>query len=51
MRDGMTGALNMSAVMEVAKLQGLKKDNLLDFIEFVNEMETEYQIKKNADKK
>lgn len=46
-RDGMSGSLNYTVLIEIAKLNGIKDDVLTDFIDFVNEMELQIAIKKS----
>ena len=48
-RDGMSGALNLSVLLDVAKSQGL--DDFEDLLYLANEMETNLSKKRNSEKK
>ena len=48
-RDGMSGALNFSVLLDVAKSQGL--EDFEDLLYLANEMETNLSKKRNSEKK
>jgi len=48
-RDGMSGALNFSVLLDIAKSQGL--EDFEDLLYLANEMETNLSKKRNSEKK
>ena len=49
-RDGMSGSLIWSSVLEIAKINRLEGENLEDFLEFIQACESELSKKRNVDK-